>query len=419
MVERRNSGSKSLVTPVILGMFVLLIALVAGFVANFYLTFQETARTKAQLGYTSQLKALSQEIAKNSYAASQGQVAVFASLAENKSAFDAALGHLKSGNPVQGLPAASREVKSRLRNISTLWTDTRAQVEVVLNNREGMVYLRDITGDLAITMSAIQQENNKIVASLLRLGIASNEIVLVQRQAQLIERMSHNVDKIIEIGAGMGILTSILLEIKDEQTWVIDIDEESINYLNNAFPAIKERLIHADILKFQADDFFTDSFALIGNLPYNISSQIFFKLLALKNEVPEMVCMVQKEVAERIASPPGNKTYGILSVLLGAFFDIEYLFTVKPDAFNPQPRVNSAVMRFTRNQTAQLSCDEKSFFRVVKQGFQNRRKTLRNSLKPLNLPEQIKQHPFLSLRAEQLSVADFVELTSKIEAWKS
>jgi len=225
--------------------------------------------------------------------------------------------------------------------------------------------------------------------------------------------------KILEIGAGMGILTSLLLEIKDRQTWVIDIDEESFNYLNKAFPEIKERLILGDILKFQADDFFTDRFALIGNLPYNISSQIFFKLLALKNKVPEMVCMVQKEVAERIASPPGNKTYGILSVLLGAFFDIEYLFTVKPEAFNPQPRVNSAVIRFTRNQTAQLSCDEKSFFRVVKQGFQNRRKTLRNSLKPLNLPEQINEHPFLSLRAEQLSVADFVELTSKIEAWKS
>lgn len=228
-----------------------------------------------------------------------------------------------------------------------------------------------------------------------------------------------NYNKIIEIGAGMGILTSLLLELKDKQTWVIDIDQESINYLNKVFPELKDRLILGDFLKFQVRDIFTDRFALIGNLPYNISSQILFKLLELKNEVVEMVCMLQKEVAERIASPPGNKTYGILSVLLGAYFDIEYLFTVEPEAFNPQPKVNSAVIRFTRNQTIQLSCNEKSFFRVVKQGFQNRRKTLRNSLKPLNLPEQINEHPFLSLRAEQLSVADFVELTSKIEAWKS
>lgn len=133
-----------------------------------------------------------------------------------------------------------------------------------------------------------------------------------------------------------------------------------------------------------------------------------------------MVCMIQKEVAQRIASPPGNKTYGILSVLLGAFFDIEYLFTVEPEAFNPPPKVNSAVIRLTRNNTENLPCDEKLFFRVVKQGFQNRRKTLRNALKPLNLPEQINAHPFLDLRAEQLSVTDFIALTSKIEElWRS
>jgi len=160
--------------------------------------------------------------------------------------------------------------------------------------------------------------------------------------------------------------------------------------------------------------------ALIGNLPYNISSQIFFRLLGLKNVVPEMVCMIQKEVAQRIASPHGNKTYGILSVLLGAYYDIEYLFTVEPEAFNPPPKVDSAVIKLTRNSTKELACDEKLFFRVVKQGFQNRRKTLRNALKPLNLPEEINDHPFLSLRAEQLSVADFVALTSKIdELWKS
>jgi 16S rRNA (adenine1518-N6/adenine1519-N6)-dimethyltransferase len=140
----------------------------------------------------------------------------------------------------------------------------------------------------------------------------------------------------------------------------------------------------------------------------------------MKNTVPEMVCMIQKEVGERISSPPGNKRYGKLSVLLQAFYDIEYLFKVGPEAFEPPPKVESAVLRFTRNETKELACDEKLFFKVVKQGFQNRRKTLRNALKPLNLPEEIKEHPYLSLRAEQLSVADFVALTSKIESlWKS
>ena len=225
---------------------------------------------------------------------------------------------------------------------------------------------------------------------------------------------------VLEIGPGMGILTNLLLERKDLQTWVIDIDKESIDYLKDAYPQLNNRIIYGDFLRYKIRDQFTTKVGLIGNLPYNISSQIFFRLLELKDLVPEMVCMVQKEVAERIASPPGNKTYGILSVLLGAYFDIEYLFTVKPEAFNPPPKVNSSVIRLVRNQTNELRCSEKAFFRVVKQGFQNRRKTLRNSLKSLNLPEQINEHPFLSLRAEQLSVADFIELTSKIEAlWKS
>lgn len=225
---------------------------------------------------------------------------------------------------------------------------------------------------------------------------------------------------ILEIGPGMGILTNFLLEKKDKTTWVIDIDGESIEYLNSSFPSLRDRVIHDDFLKIDTSNIIDGKFAIIGNLPYNISSQIFFKLLAIKDIVPEMVCMIQKEVAERITSPHGNKTYGILSVLLGAFFDMEYLFTVKPGAFHPQPKVNSGVMRLTRNFTKKLGCNEATFFRVVKQGFQNRRKTLRNALKPLNLPIQINEHPFLSLRAEQLSVADFVALTIKIEElWKS
>jgi 16S rRNA (adenine1518-N6/adenine1519-N6)-dimethyltransferase len=229
-----------------------------------------------------------------------------------------------------------------------------------------------------------------------------------------------NTKIILEIGAGMGVLTNYLLKLSEKELWVIDIDIESTDYLKKALPKLENRIITADFLKTELPDNFSDGFLMIGNLPYNISSQIFFRLLAMKNLVPEMVCMIQKEVAQRIASPPGNKTYGILSVLLQAFFNIEYLFTVGPEAFDPPPKVESAVIRFTRNETKELACDEKLFFRVVKQGFQNRRKTLRNSLKPLNLPEEIKEHPYLNLRAEQLSVADFVTLTSKIESlWKS
>lgn len=229
-----------------------------------------------------------------------------------------------------------------------------------------------------------------------------------------------NFQNILEIGPGMGILTAYLLEFQEHKIWVIDIDKESIDYLHDKFPQLNNRIIHGDFLKNDLAAITNGNLALIGNLPYNISSQIFFRLLELKNVVPEMVCMIQKEVAQRIASPPGNKTYGILSVLLGAFFDIKYLFTVEPEAFIPPPKVDSAVIRLTRNSTEKLACDEKLFFRVVKQGFQNRRKTLRNALKPLNLPEKINEHPFLSLRAEQLSVTDFVALTSKIEElWKS
>ena len=227
-------------------------------------------------------------------------------------------------------------------------------------------------------------------------------------------------NNILEIGPVMGILTSYLLELKEQKLWVIDIDKESIEYLYTSFPQLNKQIIHGDFLKINLPDLFKGNISLIGNLPYNISSQVFFRLLEHKNIIPEMVCMIQKEVADRIVSPPGNKIYGILSVFLQAFFDVEYLFTVGPEAFNPPPNVNSAVIRLTRNNTRKLTCDEKLFYRVVKQGFQNRRKTLRNALKPLNLPKQINEHPFLNLRAEQLSVGDFVALTLKIdELWKS
>lgn len=227
-------------------------------------------------------------------------------------------------------------------------------------------------------------------------------------------------DNILEIGPGMGVLTKHLLRRKGKITWVIDIDAESIAYLKSNLKELGNRIIHGDFLKLNPTDSIGDRFIIIGNLPYNISSQIFFRLLELKDHVPEMVCMIQKEVADRIVSPPGNKTYGILSVLLQAYFNINYLFTVKPGAFVPPPKVNSAVIRLNRNQVKHLGCDEKLFFRVVKQGFQNRRKTLRNALKPLNLPGHLVQEEVFSLRAEQLDVAGFISLTQLIEgAWSS
>lgn len=221
---------------------------------------------------------------------------------------------------------------------------------------------------------------------------------------------------VLEIGPGMGVLTQFLLVDNPFNTWVVDIDSESIEYLKSNYPQLRDRVIEGDFLKIDLVKLLGDKFALIGNLPYNISSQIFFRLLDLRNHVPEMVCMIQKEVADRIVSPPGSKVYGILSVLLQAYYKVEYLLTVKPGAFNPPPKVNSSVIRLERNQTRALDCDEVLFFRVVKQGFQNRRKTLRNALKPLNLLDRIKQEDILNLRAEQLAVADFVKLTQMIEA---
>ena len=221
---------------------------------------------------------------------------------------------------------------------------------------------------------------------------------------------------ILEIGPGMGILTHYLLDRSSDKTWVVDIDRDSIAYLKNNFPGLENRIIEGDFLKLNLLDLLGERFQLIGNLPYNISSQILFRLLDSRKSIPEMVCMLQKEVAQRIASPPGNKTYGILSVLLQAYYDIEYLFSVEPSAFNPPPKVNSAVLRLKRNNVEALNCNEKLFFRVVKQGFQNRRKTLRNALKPLNLPDNLNQDSVLSLRAEQLGVAEFELLTQRIEA---
>ncbi|MEM9831799.1 MAG: 16S rRNA (adenine(1518)-N(6)/adenine(1519)-N(6))-dimethyltransferase RsmA [Bacteroidota bacterium] len=225
-----------------------------------------------------------------------------------------------------------------------------------------------------------------------------------------------NYQHLLEVGPGTGVLTQFLIQQSAYQTTVIEVDDESVAYLKDKYPSLT--ILHQDFLKTDLS-VLPAPLAIIGNFPYNISSQIFFKVLDHHNAVPEVVGMIQKEVADRICSPPGNKTYGILSVLLQAYYDIEYLFTVEPGVFHPPPKVRSAVIRLKRNTIQQLSCNETLFRRVVKQGFQNRRKTLRNALKPLNLPEIIRQLPMLNLRAEQLSVVDFVRLSQQIESsWK-
>ena len=219
--------------------------------------------------------------------------------------------------------------------------------------------------------------------------------------------------KVLEIGPGMGVLTQYLLPNPTFETYVIEVDRESVTYLKQHYPTLAPRILEGDFLRWQLSQLTDERVAIIGNLPYNISSQIFFRVLEQRDQVPEVVCMLQKEVARRIASPPGNKEYGILSVLLQAFYDIEYLFSVPPGAFDPPPKVQSGIIRLLRNRTTHLDCDEKLFFRGIKTGFNQRRKTLRNALKPLGV---VLDSPYLDKRAEQLSVEDFVALTKLVEA---
>lgn len=222
-----------------------------------------------------------------------------------------------------------------------------------------------------------------------------------------------NYDKVLEIGPGMGVLTQFLLPKTTFSTYVIEIDTESVVYLKKHYEDLTPRIIEGDFLKYNLATLFPEPFAIIGNFPYNISSQIFFKILEMPDQVPEVVCMLQKEVAQRIASPPGNKDYGILSVLLQAFYDISYLVTVPPGAFDPPPKVQSGVIRLARNNTQSLPCNQKLFFRVVKTAFNQRRKTLKNALKPIG---EMPEHPLVGKRAEQLSVAQFFELTNLMES---
>ena len=226
---------------------------------------------------------------------------------------------------------------------------------------------------------------------------------------------------VLEIGPGMGVLSQYLMERSDISLKMVEIDRESVDYLLQNFPKAYGSLLEADFLKLKLENFFSGDFCVIGNFPYNISSQIFFKILDYKDRVPQVVCMIQKEVAERIAEKPGTKVYGILSVLLQAWYDIEYLFTVGEGAFNPPPKVKSAVIRLKRNSRTTLGCDESLFKTVVKTSFNQRRKTLRNSLKPLiasKSPDEaaaLLSEPMLDLRPERLGVEDFIALTKMLQ----
>ena len=219
------------------------------------------------------------------------------------------------------------------------------------------------------------------------------------------------IKNVLEIGPGMGVLTKFMLPKKEYLTTVVEIDIESVDYLKEHFPQLQDRIVSMNFLKWDLDEYFHEPFAIIGNLPYNISSQIFFRVLKFRNKIPQMVCMIQKEVAERISSPPGSKAYGILSVFLQSFYDIEYLFTVSPESFLPPPKVESGVIRLIRNKRKRLKCDEPFFFKVVKTAFNQRRKTMRNSLKTLITNEDFKKNEIFSRRPETLSVEEFEELT--------
>lgn len=222
-----------------------------------------------------------------------------------------------------------------------------------------------------------------------------------------------NYKKIVEIGAGMGVLTQFLLK-KDTEVYVVEIDKESVAYLEAHYPELRGKIIADDFLKYDIAGYLREPFAIIGNFPYNISTQIVFKLLELRDYVPEFSGMFQKEVAERICEHEGSKTYGILSVLVQAFYEATYLFTVSEGVFNPPPKVKSGVLRLVRKPNYHLDCDEALFFTIVKTAFNQRRKTLRNSLKPLLTNESLKKNSIFDKRPEQLPWQDFVFITKEI-----
>lgn len=277
-------------------------------------------------------------------------------------------------------------------------------------------------------------ENSKINAVKPKKALGQHFLVDLNIAKNIVDAMSKDHDVIIEVGAGMGVLTQYIIEEQLDKLQVVEIDGESVEYLKKKFPMLEGHIVYGDFLKYDISNGqrstdngqrSTDNgqrttvngqrrdVAVIGNFPYNISSQIFFQILKYRDCVSETVGMLQKEVAERLAAGPGSKTYGILSVLLQAWYDIEYLFTVHENVFNPPPKVKSAVIRLKRNGVKELGCDEKLFVTVVKQAFNQRRKTMRNSLRSL-IPLEIIDNEIFNERPEQLSVAEFVELTKML-----
>lgn len=232
--------------------------------------------------------------------------------------------------------------------------------------------------------------------------------------SRIVESLSPSSTRVLEIGPGMGVLTKYLINRENTDFHVVEIDRESVAWLHEYYPGLD--VIEGDFLKMAISALFHGTCAIIGNFPYNISSQILFRVFDHRNVVTEVVGMFQKEVAERVAAGPGSKTYGILSVLLSAFYNIEYLFTVPEHVFNPPPKVKSAVIRLVRNDVKSLDCDESLFVRVVKAGFNQRRKTLRNALRQLGTPLDEVPEALLGQRAEQLSVDQFVTITNAIQS---
>ncbi|MFN3555690.1 MAG: 16S rRNA (adenine(1518)-N(6)/adenine(1519)-N(6))-dimethyltransferase RsmA [Bacteroidales bacterium] len=228
--------------------------------------------------------------------------------------------------------------------------------------------------------------------------------------------MHGNYKTLLEIGPGTGVLSKYLMDKPEFEYWGMDVDAESVQYLHAHYPGFAERILEVDFLKTPLEDYFgTEKFAIIGNFPYNISSQILFRMLEYRQQVTEVVGMFQKEVAQRVVAGPGGKVNGILSILCQAFYDIEYLFQVDEHVFTPPPKVKSAVIRLKRNSVEQLPCNEKRFFQVVKMAYNQRRKTLRNALKALQVNWNELPAEISGKRAEQLSVADFVRITQQLE----
>ncbi len=231
--------------------------------------------------------------------------------------------------------------------------------------------------------------------------------------AKIVNALDKNTQNLLEIGPGTGVLTDFILEKPIDNFQIIEIDRESVAYLLEVHPELKDQLILGDFLRINLEEVFPEKYSIVGNFPYNISSQILFKVWDDRHKVDEVVGMFQKEVAERVAAGPGSKTYGILSVLLQAFYDIEYLFTVNEDVFNPPPKVKSGVIRLKRNQVKELACNEKLFKTVIKTAFGQRRKTIANSLKTMGFKDHLDELGHLAIkRPEQLGVAEFIEITN-------